>query len=92
MYYFYYLGCTSRDHEQVMSTASAADPHTGGLVSIMVMYRPPPSSGSAAHSSTPAKSLDQPPPTYESLFTGDRQPGRLTTSLLCNLYHGNTNP
>jgi hypothetical protein len=69
-----------------MSTASASDPHTGGLVSIMVMYRPPPAttggggSTSAAAPATPAKNLDQPPPTYESLFLRDNQPGRLTYS------------
>ncbi len=64
---------------QVVSTASAPDPHTGGLVSIMVMYRPPPSAATtaaAAPFSQPAKSLDQPPPTYESLFLGENPPGR----------------
>ena len=55
---------------QVMSTASAPDPRTGGMVSIMVMYRPPNSEGQAPT----AKTIDL-PPTYESLFLGENPPG-----------------
>ena len=53
---------------QVMSTASAPDPRTGGMVSIMVMYRPP-NSGNGAN-----KTVDV-PPTYDSLFLGENPPG-----------------
>jgi len=52
----------------VMSTASAPDPRTGGMVSIMVMYRPP-NSGDGE-----AKTVDL-PPTYESLYQGENPPG-----------------
>ena len=52
----------------VMSTASAPDPRTGGMVSIMVMYRPP-NSGEGE-----AKTVDL-PPTYESLYQGENPPG-----------------
>lgn len=73
-------GVTStRDHReagQVMSTTTAADPRTGGLVSIMVMYRPPPGA---------AKTGDL-PPTYDSLFLGENPPGynMLTVNLPTN--------
>lgn len=52
----------------VMSTASAPDPRTGGMVSIMVMYRPPNAGGQAG------KTVDL-PPTYESLYLGESPPG-----------------
>jgi len=64
---------TTSDHReagQVMSTTTAADPRTGGMVSIMVMYRPPAGSGQAGSS----KTVDL-PPTYDSLFLGENPPG-----------------
>jgi len=64
---------TTSDHReagQVMSTTTAADPRTGGMVSIMVMYRPPAGSGQTGSS----KTVDL-PPTYDSLFLGENPPG-----------------
>jgi len=64
---------TTSDHReagQVMSTTTAADPRTGGMVSIMVMYRPPAGSGQTGTS----KTVDL-PPTYDSLFLGENPPG-----------------
>ena len=55
-----------------MSTTTAADPRTGGMVSIMVMYRPPTASGQPAPGE--AKTIDM-PPTYDSLFLGENPPG-----------------
>ena len=53
-----------------MSTTTAPDPRTGGMVSIMVMYRPPgappPPGGQAGKTTT-----DQ-PPTYDSIFLGEQ--------------------
>jgi len=54
----------------VMSTASAPDPRTGGMVSIMVMYRPP----TAGNQQQQGKTVDL-PPTYDSLFLGENPPG-----------------
>ena len=60
-----------REAGHVMSTTTAADPRTGGMVSIMVMYRPP--TGQAGQTTGPpgeeAKTVDM-PPTYDSLFNG----------------------
>ena len=60
-----------REAGHVMSTTTAADPRTGGMVSIMVMYRPP--TGQAGQTPGPpgeeAKTVDM-PPTYDSLFNG----------------------
>ena len=60
-----------REAGHVMSTTTAADPRTGGMVSIMVMYRPP--TGQAGQTPGPqgeeAKTVDM-PPTYDSLFHG----------------------
>lgn len=54
-----------------MSTTTAPDPRTGGMVSIMVMYRPPgappPPGGQAGKTTT-----DQ-PPTYDSIFLGEQE-------------------
>ena len=65
----------------VMSTASAPDPRTGGMVSIMVMYRPPNSGeesagdGGAGRVISINKNIQDLPPTYESLFMGENPPG-----------------
>jgi len=61
-----------REAGHVMSTTTAADPRTGGMVSIMVMYRPPTASGQPAPGE--AKTIDM-PPTYDSLFLGENPPG-----------------
>ena len=64
---------------QVMSTASAADPHTGGLVSIMVMYRPPPSSGlgktGVGPTSLPGETVWRPSRSASESRGGDGQDG-----------------
>ena len=57
-----------REAGHVMSTTTAADPRTGGMVSIMVMYRPPGTEQPAAGGET--KTGDR-PPTYDSLFVGE---------------------
>merc|ERR1719239_1295420 len=56
---------------QVMSTTTAPDPRTGGMVSIMVMYRPPgapPPTGGQ-----PGKTSSDQPPTYDSIFLGEQE-------------------
>ncbi len=82
------LGSRHTLEARVVSRASTTDPRTGGMVSIMVMYRPPdqqqPSSSSAAaaagtsaadgeSASTAAKSTVDLPPTYDSLFAQQQQ-------------------
>ena len=55
-----------------MSTTTAPDPRTGGMVSIMVMYRPPgapPPTGGQ-----PGKTSADQPPTYDSIFLGEQVP------------------
>ena len=55
-----------------MSTTTAPDPRTGGMVSIMVMYRPPgapPPTGGQ-----PGKTSSDQPPTYDSIFLGEQVP------------------
>lgn len=60
----------------VMSTASAPDPRTGGMVSIMVMYRPPNSDNETVGRVVSINKTSQDlPPTYESLFMGENPPG-----------------
>ena len=54
----------------VTSTTSAPDPRTGGMVSIMVMYRPP---------TQPANKPADMPPTYDSLFDEQRHNGSVPT-------------
>ena len=70
-------GTTTREDRreaggQVMSTTTAPDPRTGGMVSIMVMYRPPgapPPTGGQ-----PGKTSSDQPPTYDSIFLGEQVP------------------
>ena len=54
-----------------MSTTTAPDPRTGGMVSIMVMYRPP---GAPAPTGAPGKTSSDQPPTYDSIFLGEQVP------------------
>ena len=61
-----------REAGHVMSTTTAADPRTGGMVSIMVMYRPPGTDNQSPGGET--KTGDR-PPTYDSLFLGENPPG-----------------
>jgi len=69
-------GTTTREDRreaggQVMSTTTAPDPRTGGMVSIMVMYRPPgapPPTGGQ-----PGKTSSDQPPTYDSIFLGEQE-------------------
>jgi len=69
-------GATTREDRreaggQVMSTTTAPDPRTGGMVSIMVMYRPPgapPPTGGQ-----PGKTSADQPPTYDSIFLGEQE-------------------
>merc|ERR1719384_2372161 len=55
-----------REAGHVMSSTTAADPRTGGMVSIMVMYRPP--TGQAAAQGPDSNKTVDLPPTYDSLF------------------------
>ena len=69
-------GTTTREDRreaggQVMSTTTAPDPRTGGMVSIMVMYRPP---GAPHPSGAPGKTSSDQPPTYDSIFLGEQVP------------------
>ena len=61
-----------REAGHVMSSTTAADPRTGGMVSIMVMYRPPAAAGQPGSTAggEAGKTIDL-PPTYDSLFTGE---------------------
>ena len=69
-------GTTTREDRreaggQVMSTTTAPDPRTGGMVSIMVMYRPP---GAPHPTGAPGKTSSDQPPTYDSIFLGEQVP------------------
>ena len=73
-------GTTTREDRreaggQVMSTTTAPDPRTGGMVSIMVMYRPP---GAPAPTGGPGKTSSDQPPTYDSIFLGEQVPSTFT--------------
>jgi len=68
-------GTTTREDRreaggQVMSTTTAPDPRTGGMVSIMVMYRPP---GAPHPTGAPGKTSSDQPPTYDSIFLGEQE-------------------
>ena len=73
-----------REAGHVMSTTTAADPRTGGMVSIMVMYRPPGNGQQAGGGGGESKTGDL-PPTYDSLFLGENPPGY--NMLTVNLPH-----